>query len=511
MATKTKRNAVVKAEDLFSIVETFTGKQVKIKDKELRYFLCNVVSSALVGYGSVTEEDDTDAEVKGKERHGFPVISFVNQLQRMNNAKSTAKSYDRDGEEWAGFAGKYQLFIEAIEKLRDVVIKEAELEYNEGVVSFGSLNVIFEVGKTFAFDDGEEVYAMTISKVETYETMMGLITSIVGSVYAHDGNAIVSGTRRVPFYGFAGKLPLSEIGVINLDDEVKSKLMARGRRYLELTNKPAYVQHVGSIIRRTWFGPVKFNGTGRAMIDVTSMNRAIQNYGEYYGDIKIGQSKGDKRQVKVLAENVTDEILMALSPYVYGFSLVSKTWGEMKVDSVSEVVFRNDAYEKLVLEADTKDLILSLVESDSTHSTDFIDGKGGGCIFLLHGPPGVGKTLTAESVAEKLKRPLYSVGIGELGTNVASLEQSLTRILETASTWGAVLLIDEADIFLEERNDNDIERNAMVGVFLRLLEYYHGILFLTSNRAKRIDTAFYSRISLSINYLDQHHVSTGQL
>jgi SpoVK/Ycf46/Vps4 family AAA+-type ATPase len=53
---------------------------------------------------------------------------------------------------------------------------------------------------------------------------------------------------------------------------------------------------------------------------------------------------------------------------------------------------------------------------------------------------------------------------------------------------------------MEARTDSNIQRNAMVGVFLRLLEYYQGVLFLTSNRAKNIDKAFYSRISMAINF-----------
>jgi SpoVK/Ycf46/Vps4 family AAA+-type ATPase len=55
------------------------------------------------------------------------------------------------------------------------------------------------------------------------------------------------------------------------------------------------------------------------------------------------------------------------------------------------------------------------------------------------------------------------------------------------------MLIDEADIFLEKRSTEDIERNAVVGTFLRLLEYYDGVLFLTTNRVHNFDEAFYSR------------------
>ena len=145
-----------------------------------------------------------------------------------------------------------------------------------------------------------------------------------------------------------------------------------------------------------------------------------------------------------------------------------------------------------------------LVEHHRTvqDSNDLIDGKGGGCTFLLDGSPGIGKTASAECLAELLHRPLYSVSSGELGTTPEDLESRLKNILDMASNWNAVLLIDEVDIFLEKRDKSDINRNTLVGIFLKLLEYYDGILFLTTNRVDCIDAAFVSRISLSIRFPD---------
>ncbi len=61
-------------------------------------------------------------------------------------------------------------------------------------------------------------------------------------------------------------------------------------------------------------------------------------------------------------------------------------------------------------------------------------------------------------------------------------------------------MLDEADIFLEARNDYDVTRNALVGIFLRLLEYHQGVMFLTTNRISSFDSAFNSRISVALKY-----------
>lgn len=60
--------------------------------------------------------------------------------------------------------------------------------------------------------------------------------------------------------------------------------------------------------------------------------------------------------------------------------------------------------------------------------------------------------------------------------------------------------MDEAEVFLEQRTLTDLNRNALVSVFLRVLEYYDGVLILTSNRVGTFDEAFKSRIQLAIHY-----------
>ncbi|CAG8973743.1 hypothetical protein HYALB_00007692 [Hymenoscyphus albidus] len=206
---------------------------------------------------------------------------------------------------------------------------------------------------------------------------------------------------------------------------------------------------------------------------------------------------------KVLPVFTDDEYLIA-SPVVLGFAFAEKMWLEFTVSGVKDIVWNEGAYDSLVLENNTKDIVKALVESHKYHPAESIDdviqGKGKGLVAVLHGPPGTGKTLTAEGISELLKCPLYMVSAGELGTDPRTLEAELQKILDIAHAWGAVLLLDEADVFLEKRTIQDIHRNALVSIFLRLLEYFQGILFLTTNRVETFDDAFQSRIHIALRY-----------
>ncbi|KAG0156595.1 hypothetical protein PDIDSM_3776 [Penicillium digitatum] len=202
----------------------------------------------------------------------------------------------------------------------------------------------------------------------------------------------------------------------------------------------------------------------------------------------------------------TEEELLVASPVVLGFAFSEKLWLEFTISGISEIEWDKEAFGSLVLPSNQKSIVKALVESHTFHAAqnidDVIQGKGKGLVAVLHGPPGTGKTLTAEGIAELLRRPLYMVSAGELGTDSRTLEAELNKILDIAHSWGAVLLLDEADVFLEKRTIHDIHRNALVSIFLRLLEYFQGILFLTTNRVETFDDAFQSRIHVALRYGD---------
>ncbi len=169
------------------------------------------------------------------------------------------------------------------------------------------------------------------------------------------------------------------------------------------------------------------------------------------------------------------------------------------VQNLTEYRYQPELREKLILPAHHRDLIDILTADMSVLMEDIVPGKSGGTTILCKGAPGLGKTLTAEVYSEVVGKPLYRVHSGQLGITAASVEANLSEILQRASRWDAILLLDEADVYIRCR-DNNLEHNAIVAEFLRTLEYFNGLLFMTTNRIDDVDDAILSRCIATIQY-----------
>ncbi|OAG41850.1 hypothetical protein AYO21_03853 [Fonsecaea monophora] len=202
-----------------------------------------------------------------------------------------------------------------------------------------------------------------------------------------------------------------------------------------------------------------------------------------------------------------------------------KQWAQLQVSLLAKIPDKDpdDAWStrlKLADDGKTKQMILDLVDghgrSDSSDYNrlevdDIIARKGKGLVILLYGPPGVGKTSTAETVALAARKPLFAISVADVGTKAKNVEANLKKIFDLATSWQSILLIDEADVFLESRGQGvaaNTERNALVSVFLRVLEYYQGILMLTTNQIAKFDVAVQSRIHVAFKYVSLNENQT---
>lgn len=391
-------------------------------------------------------------------------------------------------------------------------------------------------------------------------------------------------TVRVPRY--TGAMRCEDLNMLPLEfhpraAEVRARLLDRGRRFRDLTGQH-FRHYRGLAIRRLRGDCIsssreyqRFHVDGRVVVDCKTFHRLEPDL-RFWLDELEDRTEAAKRQrtmrtwnksseaagfaggggkEKLILDELHEEDLLVANATVRGFDFTDREFLEFFVDNLSSIEWDDGCFDQLVLDPVPKRTVQALVsmhvrrgQDDASAAADSFDdiipGKGKGLVMVLHGPPGVGKTLTAECVAEWAHRPLYVVAAGDLGTDSRNLEQKLRRIMDITSTWGAVLLIDEADVFLERRSLHEMNRNAMVSVFLRILECtclplqpcplfpvsshiisphppnqkktkkttlstnlpsllcadYRGILFLTTNRVGTFDEALTSRIHVPIRY-----------
>ncbi|OKL60944.1 hypothetical protein UA08_03620 [Talaromyces atroroseus] len=331
--------------------------------------------------------------------------------------------------------------------------------------------------------------------------------SAVGQIVQFDGQDFGKGTISLEIDKYDGSRQIRSLSFYPLvyhpdEDATRERLMARGRKYLSLLDQPACRDYpvtyaVKEIIQPDGkFKSEMFNAKGRVMADpegyyLHNSSSALNTPWIYSEDILSRTS-------------LSDQDLLICASWVNGFSFEHKTWCQLDVTPLQEIEWNGDAFKSLVMEENRRQLIHGLVKAHRHSETgfdDIVENKGKGLIALLTGSPGVGKTLTAEAVAEVTQRPLYVVATGELGVDADTVDRRLEKILDITRRWGCVLLIDEADVFLATRG-KDLNRDALVSIFLRRLEYFRGVAILTTNRKSEIDDAFKSRIHFTIHYPD---------
>ncbi|KAE9403437.1 hypothetical protein BT96DRAFT_1016993 [Gymnopus androsaceus JB14] len=300
-------------------------------------------------------------------------------------------------------------------------------------------------------------------------------------IISNDGNFFGLAQVPIEIEIFTGARIIQDLPVFPLAfhekaTELREHSLKRGKRFVSMESY-TYHEINGPVIQEQI--TQQNESYGRVMIDPVAFRRFEPNRNYNFSVFR-----------RLDRATLTDEQLMICNPVVYGFCFGIKKWGGFAMDRLKDIVWSDEPFDFLVLGQKQKTLISALVRQHVTHNEsesqfdDIVKGKGKGLVGLLSGRPGCGKTLTAEAIAEKTHRALYVVSA--VGSVVGVACFSLT----------------EAEVFLQRRDFTDLARNALVSIFLRQLEYYQGVLILTTNLLNHIDAAFESRIHFSIQYPD---------
>lgn len=178
-----------------------------------------------------------------------------------------------------------------------------------------------------------------------------------------------------------------------------------------------------------------------------------------------------------------DEVrhVLPLHPLFTVFHLEHHDFFRVHINNAKMYEYNVNLAENLILPKQVKQLTQMLVATTQAEAKkDVIEDKSQAQIIACVGDPGLGKTLLAEVMAESCQKPLYKIQAAQLGLDAEELEGNLRLLLRRAERWGAVVMIDEANAYIHSRG-HDIRQNAIVGVFLRLLEYFRGTMIVTTN------------------------------
>ncbi|EKV04687.1 AAA family ATPase, putative [Penicillium digitatum PHI26] len=300
--------------------------------------------------------------------------------------------------------------------------------------------------------------------------------------------------RRVHHTSFPGTIPIPSLPIFPLGyhpekDTIQKVSTERGKKWeaykeYHFRSYERVSNSKNSKSRDTNFKDTKYRVKSRVIIDTEVYN--------------LSESTRSVQICREIDGELDDLQRLVATPILYGYSLNDKGWCSFHVNHLKDIEWNEQAVGSLVLlreQQGLKEVILAVAKAQSRKVDEFDDivrGKGKGFIMQLSGPLG-----------PKLPK------------------------------WGAVLLLDEADVFMKARDSNNLARNELVSIFLSMLEYYEvssnrkiiearrdgnnhakndmllifylslqGILFLTTNRTQNIDPAFESRIHLSLTYKD---------
>ncbi|KAJ3568239.1 hypothetical protein NPX13_g6491 [Xylaria arbuscula] len=532
---------------------TLTGAKMVIKSAEI----VEAISKAVAYYPSVDMEGDTITIYEP-----YPLIAHhIEQLETYGKSlqgsvpeePTTQVASGQPSDQPESASANPQDTRADIDVLLDYVkkstyksdIRDEQSRYENGMTcTFRMLWLLFKPGDTVYSETGNSLAAYVVSRVEMDGGILSPSTrkdpyKIHMWCLDFDGRFVGRRTEMVTIPKFEGERAITSLKVfpceyLDRTDEgvMRQRLEQHGKKWYEsLVGRQVF--HAGSLAdsrNKSYHGRVYVDSVSyyseepSDAPEVGKIEDMGKNLPKCYCDKCQGQRPHPPKNFRWEAYDVLDPFqhrnletdgsseppnhrYLLCNRYIWGLMLKSRTWARLEVANCKPPTPNTRAIEHLVMPEERKTMIKALVQrftSDGTKSkgskpwlADHMQNKGEGQIFLLHGGPGVGKTFC---IAEYTGRPLLALTGGDIGTDENKAEENLAKWFKLSETWGAVMLIDEADVYLERRELGDLKRNSLVSVFLRCVEYYRGILFLTTNRVGTFDDAFMSRIHIVIAY-----------
>jgi ATPase family associated with various cellular activities (AAA) len=170
-------------------------------------------------------------------------------------------------------------------------------------------------------------------------------------------------------------------------------------------------------------------------------------------------------------------------------------WDDLVIDSVTRETLKDIAYEAAHR---------AVFWEQPTARRLFPQGRG--LTALFSGPPGTGKTMSAQVLAAALRYDLARIDLSSVVSKfVGEASQNLEKVFLGARRSNTILLFDEADALFAKRSEEmrdaqDRFANTDAAYLLQAIESYPGIALLSTNQKGHIDPAFFRRLRFLVNY-----------
>ncbi|KAI9761081.1 MAG: bck1-like resistance to osmotic shock [Chaenotheca gracillima] len=313
-----------------------------------------------------------------------------------------------------------------------------------------------------------------------------------------NGKQFIKRHRHLEIPQFSISKPISSLkyvpaGYLPNEGEVRSKLIRRGRAFKARVERVNLMDYVGSVAGKDFS-----EEPARVMIDY--------DMGSKYGRVPQPSDVEEAHLAPSVGKDLKPLALLLCPPTVDVYFMQDNRWGSVRLDQLRDVEFDMEAWERLVIRdgKTTRNLIEAVVLSYGSQRQISIPHSNKGSVILLHGPPGVGKAssvgqhapLFPEAIAEREHIPLLSVSGGYFSSSANEMSIKLRELFDYALRWKAVVLLNDADVFLEKRgpDDTDVAKERMTSIFAQEIKHFDGLLFLITSRLTSFDEEIHSAI-----------------
>ncbi|HCS00268.1 MAG TPA: hypothetical protein DIS68_05595 [Lachnospiraceae bacterium] len=271
-------------------------------------------------------------------------------------------------------------------------------------------------------------------------------------------------------------------------DEAKLIPDMEGRMGLAILSMPASYSYDDR--KRMWQGLFDINGltldaasfASRYRMNPAEAARAVAAYGERYGR-EAGEEDTEQDFARISIEDIRNREA-GVGRIVYS---------DVRLNDVK----LKDSVKQVLLDAVNAVLSGPVVLDEWGLRKNYPYGKG--VSLLMAGPPGTGKTMSANAIAGELSLPLYQVNLSNtVDKYIGETEKNLEKAFSFAEKNNVILFFDEADALFGTRSEvhdsKDRYANTEISYLLQRMEAYDGIVLMATNIKGNIDPAFMRRI-----------------